>query len=116
MSCSNKEQNSKAISRKISFSEIPIKDNVNLFQSNEMPHSSSTNYQNFQQSNIHSNKDQYFNFNLKTLPTDSIEDINMNKSRLVLYQLISLLVTTLELKIRLLSLVRKICIKLHLLI
>ena len=88
MSCNNKEQNSKVVSRKISFSEIPLKDNIDLFQSNEIPPSSSTNYQNFQQSNIQPNKEQYFNFNLKTLPTDSIEDIHQTKSRLVIYPII----------------------------
>jgi hypothetical protein len=88
MSCNNKEQNSKVVSRKISFSEIPLKDNIDLFQSNEIPHSASTNYQNFQHSNIQPNKEQYFNFNLKTLPTDSIEDIHQTKSRLVIYPII----------------------------
>lgn len=77
----HKESDINQHQRRISFSESQIKDQLDLFQSNEIePNSANTNYNHFNISNTNNIRDQYFNFNLKTLPTDSIEDISLSKA------------------------------------
>ena len=77
----NNNKDNQNHSRKISFSEKNAnKDLIDLFQSNELEQNTvkNTNLQNFQPQNLPF-KDLYFNFNLKTLSTDSIEDIQNNR-------------------------------------
>ena len=78
MSFSNESHNfNQQQTSKISFSESKNKDQLDVFKSYEITPNTNTNYQNFEHLNTNINKDQYFNFNLKTLPTDSIEDITV---------------------------------------